>query len=77
MAEIFDISIDDLFPQTKTEENVIQKALEITGDKELSTDEMLFIKKLYEKALEHEGEDRKRLFENIDLAVNIFENQKK
>lgn len=77
LADIFEISIDDLFPATKTEENHLQKALEVSKDKELSTDEMHLIKKITEKALELEGDDRKQLMNSIKLAVDLFENMDK
>lgn len=77
LADIFEISIDDLFPETKSDEKHLQKALETSGDKDLSTDDMQLIKEIAEKALSLEGEEREKLMNNIKLAVNFYDNSSK
>jgi transcriptional regulator with XRE-family HTH domain len=77
LSDIFEISIDDLFPATKSGEGHLQKALEISNEKDLSTDDMLLIKKITEKALTLEGDERKKLMENIKFAVDFFEKMDK
>lgn len=72
LADIFEISIDDLFPQTKRDDS-LHRALELSDDNDLNTNDMLLIKKITEKALELEGEERKRLMDSIKLAVDFFE----
>src|SRR5699024_5187364 len=50
LEEIFDISIDDLFPSTTNKDSQLQDALEAAEDKELSNKEMSLIKEITEKA---------------------------
>lgn len=72
LAEIFEISIDDLFPQTKSDDS-LHRTLELSEDKDIDTNDMLLIKKITEKALKLEGDDRKRLMDSLKLAVDFFE----
>lgn len=74
LAEIFEISIDDLFPSTTTNENnnELEKALRVANDKDVDTSDMELIKQITEKALSLEGEERRKLMESLQLAVDLF-----
>lgn len=76
LADLFDVSIDDFFPPTRTTYKPLHESTLITDDdslNELDYEDMLLIKKITEKALELEGEERKRLMNNIKFAVDFFE----
>ncbi|MFD2046048.1 helix-turn-helix domain-containing protein [Ornithinibacillus salinisoli] len=75
IAEIFDISIDDLFPATKNdnEYKALQNASKVAETKDLDYDDMILIKKITEKALSLESDKRKELMDNIKFAVDFFE----
>lgn len=74
LAEIFEISIDDLFPSTTTNENnnELEKALRVANDKDVDTSDMELIKQITEKALSLEGEERRKLMDSLQLAVDLF-----
>lgn len=74
LADIFEISIDDLFPNTKTNDtgDALEKSLLAANDKDVDTSDMKLIKDITEKALSLEGEERKKLMDSLQLAVDIF-----
>lgn len=73
LADIFEVSIDDFFPATKSSNDNLQHALEVSGESDLDTKDMILIKKITEKALSLEGAERKELLDNIKFAVDFFE----
>src|SRR5690625_4299851 len=73
LADLFEVSIDDFFPETKTDNNTLERISELVGTDQLEYGDMLLIKKITEKALQLEGDDRKELMNNIKLAVEFFE----
>ncbi|HEX5519562.1 MAG TPA: helix-turn-helix transcriptional regulator [Candidatus Nitrosocosmicus sp.] len=75
LVDIFEISVDDLFPSTKSEDNdLLHRALKLADDDgmDLNTDDMLLIKKITEKALELEGDERKKLMDSIRFTIDYF-----
>lgn len=75
LAEIFEKSIDDLFPATKHDYKPIQNVSKVAETSDLDYDDMLLIKKITDKALTLDEEDRKKLMSNIKFAVDFFEKE--
>lgn len=73
LTEIFNISIDDLFPPTNSENNELHRALKLAGGNDLDLKDMELINKIIEKALELDDEERKKLFNSIEVLVKVFE----
>jgi len=72
IADVLERPIDDFFP-SKTNNNNLERALKASDDEKLSADDLMLIKEITEKALELEGEERKKLMSNIKFAVNFFD----
>lgn len=74
LAELFDVSIDDFFPPTKVDYKPIHEIKNVADTtSDLEYDDMVLIKKITEKALTLEGDERKELMNNIKLAVEFFD----
>ena len=75
LAEIFEISIDDLFPATKSNSNdkVLEKLREVAEVSDLNAEDLQFFKKIVEKAASYDVKEREKLFRDINFAVDFFE----
>lgn len=72
IADIFEISIDDLFPGTKKgNDNNLEKALKAYGDKDLTTEHMGLAKVVLEKALTLEGQEQRELLDSIQEVLDL------
>ena len=77
LAEIFEISIDDLFPATKRDDNkVLDRISEVADVSDLTYEDMELIKRIADKLASEDEENRKELFNNIKFALDFFENNK-
>lgn len=77
LAEIFEISIDDLFPATKRNDNkVLDRISEVADVSDLTYEDMELIKRIADKLASEDEENRKELFNNIKFALDFFENNK-
>lgn len=76
LADVLEISVDDFFPATKTEDEYkpLNNIFKVAETNDLDYEHMELIKKITEKALELDENERKKLMNNIKLAVDIFEN---
>ncbi|NJP37155.1 helix-turn-helix domain-containing protein [Alkalicoccus luteus] len=75
LAGVFDISVDDLFPEkTVQPDEVIQKALILAGEK-LNKEEAEFLQKLITKTLALPPEKRNEFLGNLELTLSIFESR--
>lgn len=78
MADVFDKSIDDFFPSLNDEEdNPLEKAVEASEEKELSSEDLFLIKQITEKALSLDDDEKEKLMNNIKLAINFYDNTSK
>lgn len=71
MADIFDVRIDDFFPAIEQDESPLEKISKLNKD-DLSVEEMDFFRKLVEKTLSLEGEDRERFLDGIRFTVDYY-----
>lgn len=73
LADIFEITIDDLFPATKTEYKPLENASKVTETNDLDYEDMILIKKITDKALTLDENERKKLMDNIKFAIDFFD----
>lgn len=75
LADIFNVSVDDFFPPTKHDLDYkpLEETLNIDDVQNLNYKDLELIKKITEKALTLEEEERKKLLNNIKLAVDLYD----
>lgn len=77
LAKALDVSVDDFFPPlSDNSEKSLDRVIELSDD-ELDLADLDFIKKLIQEAKTLQGDERKRFWDNIGLAVEFFNKKDK
>lgn len=76
IAEVLEVSVDDFFPATAKGDNTLQKINEVADAKDLTIDDLELIQNIAEKMKKLSKEEREKLNNNIQFALDFFENNK-
>lgn len=72
LSDVFEISIDELFPPKKNTTDELERALKMAQNN-LDVKHIEFLNKLIEKTLTKEGEDRDKFLESIKFTIDYEE----
>ena len=75
ISDVFDISINDLFPEKKHTTSEFENALKLA--KNLDIEDMEFLNKLIEKTISMDEAEREKFLESIRFTVEYYENLNK
>jgi len=70
LSDVFNVSIDDFFPNNDKKNNELDRALRMTDGLELK--DMEFLNQLIEKTLSLKGTERERFLESIRFTVDYY-----
>ncbi len=76
LANILDVKVDDFFPPTDHEYPVLNKLNELSDD-DFDVEDMEFFRKLVEKTLSLDKEEREKFLENIKFTVEFYDRNTK
>lgn len=71
ISDVFDIRVDDLFPQKKNTTNELERALRMTNEMELKDVE--FLNQLIEKTLTLKEAEREKFLDSIRFTVEYHD----
>lgn len=71
LSDVFNVSIDEFFPNTEKRDNELDRALKMTDGLEVK--DMEFLNKLIEKTLSLKGGEREKFLESIKFTVDYYD----
>ena len=75
ISEVFNVSINELFPQKENGTDELDRALKMTKGLELK--DMNFLNRLIEKTLSMDEDERAKFLESIKFTVDYYEEMNK
>lgn len=73
LSDVFNVSIDDFFPEKERTTNELERALNMTT-RDLNAEDVEFLNQLIEKTLSMGEEERDKFLESIKFTVAYYDN---